>query len=37
LGWAASAFIGGERYRIVGFVTLLMILIVFIRNRLASN
>jgi hypothetical protein len=37
LGWAASAFIGGERYRIVGFVTLLIILIVFIRNRLASN
>lgn len=37
VGWAAGAFIGSERYRVVGFITLMIFLLVFIKNRLAAH
>ena len=37
IGWAAGAFIGTERYRIVGFISLIIVFFIFIKNRLSSG
>lgn len=37
VGWAAGAFIGSHRYSIVGVMTLIIVFVIFVKNRLTSG